>query len=244
MSKVGKFLIEKHQVATAHKRDMKLRESPIYHEQQSFWLCAKHSLNNVLQSEVYSHDDLERIAKYLHSLHPAEGGWLKFNSHKNFLGFGFYDVNVITAALHERGYDLLWQNRRTIIEEEDLARCVGIIIHIQPEWFFRRGHWFAIKYFEQALEVPDIPKLHVGQPRAARSAEERSERDYDSKVYQKGFWNLDSKLYYPEYIGERDQLNEYLTKMTKRNRVHVLLVVPSSDQTSTTSELTQSSQSV
>ncbi|KAJ2683256.1 Josephin-1 [Coemansia spiralis] len=204
---------------------MKLRDSPIYHEKQSFWLCAKHSLNNVLQQELYSHADLERIAKYLHELHPEQTGWLKFNSHKNFLGFGDYDVNVITSALQEHGYDLLWHDNRSDIEEADLSNSVGLIVHIQPDWFFRRGHWFAIKHFNQVLTTPVVPVTYVGQPRAARSSE-RGSHEYDAKSFEPGFWNLDSRLVHPEHIGDRDGLNEFLRQLSKRNRVHVLLIVP------------------
>ncbi|KAJ2504461.1 Josephin-2 [Coemansia sp. RSA 2052] len=206
---------------------MKLRDSPIYHEKQSFWLCAKHSLNNVLQQELYTHADLERIAKYLHELHPEQAGWLKFNSHKNFLGFGDYDVNVITSALQEHGYDILWHDNRSDIEEADLSNSVGLIVHIQPDWFFRRGHWFAVKHFDQMLTTPVVPETYVGQPRAARStSSERGSLDYDAKTFDPGFWNLDSKLVHPEHIGDRNQLNAYLRKLSTRNRVHVLLVVP------------------
>ncbi|KAJ2908365.1 Josephin-1 [Coemansia aciculifera] len=202
---------------------MKLRESPIYHEKQSFWLCAK------LQEELYTHADLERIAKYLHEQHPEQTGWLKFNSHKNFLGFGDYDVNVIALALQEHGYDLLWHDNRSDIEEADLSTSVGLIVHIQPEWFFRRGHWFAIKHFDQMLTTPVVPVTYVGQPRAARdvSAERRGgSLEYDARTFDPGFWNLDSKLVHPEHVGERNELNTFLRKLSKSNRVQVLLVVP------------------
>ncbi|KAJ1941280.1 Josephin-1 [Linderina macrospora] len=205
---------------------MKLRESPIYHEQQSFWLCAKHSLNNVLQHEVYTQADLERIARYLHEIHPEQSGWLKFNSHKNFLGFGDYDVNVMISALQEQGYDLLWHDNRQDVEEADLSNCIGLIIHIQPDWFFRRGHWFGIKYFDETLTVPHVPKVYVGQPRTARSAAERESHDYEARTYASGFWNLDSKIPHPEHIGDRKKLNEFLRNLYKKNRVHVLLIVP------------------
>ncbi|KAJ2598031.1 Josephin-2 [Coemansia sp. RSA 1285] len=205
---------------------MKLRDSPIYHERQSFWLCAKHSLNNVLQQEACTQADLERIAKVLHDLHPEETGWLKFNAHKNFLGFGDYDVNVMTAALNENECDLKWHDNRTNIEEADLSSSVGLIVHIQPEWFFRRGHWFAIRYLDQVVTTPVVPKTFVGQPRAARSEAEREERDYEAKTFEPGFWNLDSKSPHPEYIGDRDSLNIFLHDLAKKNRVHVLHVVP------------------
>ncbi|KAJ1888162.1 Josephin-1, partial [Coemansia sp. IMI 209127] len=149
-----------------------------------------------------------------------------FNAHKNFLGFGDYDVNVLTAALNENECDLEWHDNRTNIEAADLSTSVGLIVHIQPEWFFRRGHWFAIRYFDQVVTAPVVPKIFVGQPRAARSEYEREERDYEAKTYEPGFWNLDSKLPHPEFIGDRDCLNIYLHDLAKKNRMHVLRVVP------------------
>ncbi|KAJ2842730.1 Josephin-1, partial [Coemansia erecta] len=144
----------------------------------------------------------------------------------NFLGFGDYDVNVLTAALNENECDLEWHDNRTNIEAADLSTSIGLIVHIQPEWFFRRGHWFAIKYFDQVITAPVVPKDFVGQPRAARSEYERGERDYEAKTYEPGFWNLDSKLPHPEFIGDRDSLNVYLHNLVKKNRIHVLRVVP------------------
>ncbi|KAJ2779726.1 Josephin-2 [Coemansia interrupta] len=221
---IGKYIIEWHDTAIEkHNRNMKLRDSPIYHERQSFWLCAKHSLNNVLQQELYTHADLERIATYLHELHPEEGGWLKFNSHKNFLGFGDYDVNVITAALHEHGYDLVWHDNRMAIDSVDLSGCVGLIVHIQPTWFFRRGHWFAIKHFNQPITAPVVPVTYVGQPRASRSVDED---EHHAVTNGPGFWNLDSKIVHPEYIGNQTDLDQFLGNMRKKNRVHILLIVP------------------
>ncbi|KAJ2597991.1 Josephin-2 [Coemansia sp. RSA 1721] len=205
---------------------MKLRDSPIYHERQSFWLCAKHSLNNVLQQELYTHADLERIATYLHEQHPEETGWLKFNSHKNFLGFGDYDVNVITAALHEHGYDLLWHDNRVPLDTVDLTACAGLIVHIQSTWFFRRGHWFAIKHFNHPITVPEVKETFVGQPRAARDNKDGDEVEHQEITRGPGFWNLDSKLAVPEYVGSQTKLDRYLADLRKKNRVHVLLIVP------------------
>ncbi|KAJ2681618.1 Josephin-2, partial [Coemansia spiralis] len=182
-----------------------------------------------LQEEAFAHADLERIAKQLHEMQPEYGGWLRINTHRNVLGFGYYDVNVITAALHEHGYDLLWHNRESGIEEADLGGTVGIIVHARHNWFFRGSHWFAIKYFDCSLTVPDVPATYVGEPRAARSAEERAARDYDAKTCPPGFWNLDSKLAHPEYIGSLADLNDFMLKLAKRNRIHVLLVAPSAD---------------
>ncbi|KAJ2819844.1 Josephin-2, partial [Coemansia erecta] len=188
-----------------------------------------------LQGEVFTHADLERIAKQLHEMHPEQNSWLKPNSHKNFLGFGYYDINVIIAALNEKGYDLLWHDKRTGIEEADLSGCVGIIVHIRADWFFRQGHWFALKHFDENLTTPEVPATYVGEPRASRSNVKREDREYDTKMHEPGFWNLDSKLRHPEYIGGRETLNEFLQKLSKRNRLHILLVVPSVDHKSSSS---------
>ncbi|KAJ1960895.1 Josephin-1 [Dipsacomyces acuminosporus] len=181
---------------------MDTQNSPIYHEKQSFWLCAK------LQKEVYTQEDMDRIANYLHENRPDDGGWLRFNTHKNIFGLGMYDVNVMTAALQEHGYELLWHDNRTDVGHAELDGCLGLIVHIQPEWYMlRRGHWLAIKHFDKPMSIAPV----AGE--AART-------------FEPGFWNLDSKLPTPEYIGDRSKLNKHLAKLHQRYRVHVLLVAP------------------
>lgn len=132
----------------------------------------------------------------------------------------------------------MWHDNRSDISEADLSGCEGIVVHMQPAWFFRgRGHWFGIKRFDQDITAPIVPATYVGQPRAARSAAESEAHEYDSKTFASGFWNLDSKLVHPEHIGDREQLNAFVKKLSKRNRVHVLFIVPGQAASSASSSI-------
>ena len=79
----------------------------IYHERQRQMLCAVHALNNLFQDRnAYSKADLDAIS---YSLSPDSF----VNPHKNVLGLGNYDVNVLMAALQLKEYEAVWFDKRT-----------------------------------------------------------------------------------------------------------------------------------
>lgn len=79
----------------------------IYHERQRQMLCAVHALNNLFQDgNAYSKADLDAIS---YSLSPDSF----VNPHKNVLGLGNYDVNVLMAALQLKEYEAVWFDKRT-----------------------------------------------------------------------------------------------------------------------------------
>ncbi|KAJ8889847.1 hypothetical protein PR048_009351 [Dryococelus australis] len=72
-------------------------------------LCALHALNNLFQERnAFSKADLDSIC---YSLSPDV--WI--NPHKSFLGLGNYDVNVIMAALQQKGYEAIWFDKRKLL---------------------------------------------------------------------------------------------------------------------------------
>ena len=78
----------------------------IYHERQRLMLCAVHSLNNLFQDRnAYSKEDLDAIS---YQLSPDSF----VNPHKNMLGLGNYDVNVMMVALQQKNYEVVWFDRR------------------------------------------------------------------------------------------------------------------------------------
>ena len=78
----------------------------IYHERQRLMLCAVHSLNNLFQDRnAYSKEDLDAIS---YQLSPDAF----VNPHKNMLGLGNYDVNVMMVALQQKNYEVVWFDRR------------------------------------------------------------------------------------------------------------------------------------
>ena len=78
----------------------------IYHERQRLMLCAVHSLNNLFQDRnAYSKEDLDGIS---YQLSPDSF----VNPHKNMLGLGNYDVNVMMVALQQKNYEVVWFDKR------------------------------------------------------------------------------------------------------------------------------------
>ncbi|KAJ1976205.1 Josephin-1, partial [Dimargaris cristalligena] len=78
---------------------------PIYHEQQSNWLCAK------LQEAAFSRNDLEQFASDLGQVsNNIHRRW--WNPHRLLFKLGDYDINVLTLALESRGFDLQWFDAR------------------------------------------------------------------------------------------------------------------------------------
>ena len=71
---------------------------------QERMLCAKHALNNLLQRNAFSSEDLDRVGRQL-----SPTNWL--NQHKTpFLGN--YDINVVMKALQNFSYDVDWFDKR------------------------------------------------------------------------------------------------------------------------------------
>lgn len=73
---------------------------------QSKELCALHALNNLFQSgEAFRQMELDAIC---FSLSPNN----YINPHRSILGLGNYDVNVLIAALQNKGYSAFWFDKR------------------------------------------------------------------------------------------------------------------------------------
>lgn len=83
-----------------------MTEQKIYHERQTRMLCAVHALNNVFQDPTaYSKADFDTIC---YNLSPDS----YINPHKNPLGLGNYDVNVLMTAVLMKGYETVWFDKR------------------------------------------------------------------------------------------------------------------------------------
>lgn len=69
-------------------------------------MCALHALNNLFQSkEAFKQMELDAIC---YSLSPNN----YINPHRSILGLGNYDVNVLIAALQNKGYSAFWFDKR------------------------------------------------------------------------------------------------------------------------------------
>lgn len=162
----------------------------IYHERQRYELCALHALNNIFQDpNAFSKEILDDIC---YKLSPDA----MLNPHKSVLGIGDYDVNVIMAALQQKGHAAIWWDKRRNINSLHLPSVKGLMMNIPSEIDLglfklplKRRHWIAI------LAIDDI------------------------------FYNLDSKLKKPAVIGERDKMRAYLEKQLGQKNSELLLIV-------------------
>jgi len=83
-----------------------MAEHQIYHEKQSKMLCGVHALNNVFQDpKAFKTSDFDEICYHL-----SPDTYI--NPHKNPIGLGNYDVNVLMTAVALKGFDTVWFDKR------------------------------------------------------------------------------------------------------------------------------------
>jgi len=183
--------------------------SPIYHEKQSKELCALHALNNLFQSkEAFKQMELDAIC---YSLSPNN----YINPHRSILGLGNYDVNVLIAALQNKGYSAFWFDKRKDPKMLKLDQIFGFVMNIPSEcrlgflWLpIKRRHWISIK------NINGI------------------------------YYNLDSKLVNPSQIGNADDLLHYFRNQLHVNDNQLFVVVTGENNNWITSEDTSVNQQI
>ncbi|XP_056638842.1 josephin-like protein isoform X1 [Diorhabda sublineata] len=166
--------------------------SGIYHEKQIRELCALHALNNLFQSKgAFLKSELDSICVSLSPNH-----WI--NPHKSMLGLGNYDINVIMKALQDRGYEVVWFDKRRDPTCLILDNISGFILNIPSEYkigFFTlpiwRRHWVTVRQINGC------------------------------------YYNLDSKLESPQKIGEDQDVLNYLKDEIECKDKEIFLVVTS-----------------
>ncbi|KAI9117851.1 hypothetical protein K1719_011266 [Acacia pycnantha] len=104
--------------------------SQVYHETQRLQFCLLHCLNNLFQDgDAFTQAGLNAISKKLTLEDPERAGWtplsIVFKPHHNVLT-GNYDVNVLIAALGERGKSVVWHDH-------------------QDFGFWKSRHWVALR---------------------------------------------------------------------------------------------------
>ncbi|XP_078347293.1 josephin-1-like isoform X2 [Oculina patagonica] len=165
----------------------------IYHERQRQMLCAVHTLNNLFQDRnAYSKTDLDAIS---YNLSPDAF----VNPHKNMLGLGNYDVNVLMAALQLKEYEAVWFDKRLGLETLELQQIFGFVVNkpsnVNLIWLevpIKRPHWFAVR------KIND------------------------------NYYNLDSKLSSPQCIGNEEKVVKFLTDMLSLPAVQLFIIVEKS----------------
>lgn len=162
----------------------------LYHERQVKALCALHALNNLFQrQQAFTKKDLDQICERL-----SPGTFI--NPHRSMLGLGNYDVNVLMAALQEKGYETIWFDKRKNVNLLVPENIMGFILNIPSAFHFgplrlalHCKHWIALRWLQ-------------GQ-----------------------YMNLDSKLTTPVAIGNKDNLIQFLHTELEDGKKELLLVV-------------------
>lgn len=131
--------------------------------------------------------------------HLTPHTWL--NPHRSWLGWGNYDVNVIMYALQREGCEAIWFDRRRDPSCLDFEGIFGFILNVG------RG-----------MSVANIPLPIV------RTRHWVALRSIDGVYY-----DLDSKLMRPRYLGDDMQFLNFLRdQLMPDNEDELLVVVPQS----------------
>mmetsp|Transcript_20321 Transcript_20321/g.40692 ORF Transcript_20321/g.40692 Transcript_20321/m.40692 type:complete len:260 (-) Transcript_20321:152-931(-) len=195
---------------------------PSYHERQFLLCCGLHATNAILQDHRFSRRDFERLSLEITQIDGA--------SHKNFLGLGNYDANVIQRALQRSGYRLEWFDKRRPLSELELdlpapsnkrdgqkatetaktkgeedapvRPCVGLLVNVEyPRPALLRWMGFEGSHWYTLRRV-DRRKDKVEDSPGKERVEDTGERDGDVSLKDHGVWmNFDSRFPSPVVIG-------------------------------------------
>jgi len=118
------------------------------------------------------------------------------NPHKSVLGLGNYDINVIMSALETKNHAAIWFDKRKGVDILDLDRVYGFILNIPTDY-----EWGFIR-------IP-LKRRHW-----------TCVRKIDGHYY-----NLDSKLEFPELIGQEPEVVKYLKDQIGHKDKELFVVV-------------------
>lgn len=118
------------------------------------------------------------------------------NPHKSLLGLGNYDINVIMAALESKNHAAVWFDKRKDVDILDLDQIYGFVLNIPTDY-----EWGFIR-------IP-LKRRHWTCVKAIQGL----------------YYNLDSKLEYPELIGKDTEVSKYLKDQIGHKDKELFVVV-------------------
>lgn len=118
------------------------------------------------------------------------------NPHKSVLGLGNYDINVIMSALETKDHAAVWFDKRKGVDILDLDRVYGFILNIPTDY-----EWGFIR-------IP-LKRRHWTCVRRINAH----------------YYNLDSKLEFPELIGKEPEVTKYLKDQIGHKEKELFVVV-------------------
>ncbi|CAF3300899.1 unnamed protein product [Rotaria sp. Silwood2] len=138
----------------------------IYHEHQEGALCAQHALNNLIQTPVFSADNLADIAR---ELDKEENSVLTHTliQSENMDDTGFFNIQVLQLALKMFELELISYASQEDIAKQARANPQSIqayICNLGSHWFTLRQ--FGRQYFDlnSMFYVPDLIPREVLSP--------------------------------------------------------------------------------
>ena len=139
----------------------------IYHERQESLLCGQHSLNNLLQHQAFSPDQLAEIAHQLDQLelnYMAKGtGGVNSKDYLKRLSEGSYNIDpsgnfsieVLKSALLSRFNMNLVNSLNEEIRNKEITSWKGFILNKQSHWFTIRKISDRFWNLNSILEKPE-----------------------------------------------------------------------------------------
>ncbi|PLW05145.1 hypothetical protein PCANC_03005 [Puccinia coronata f. sp. avenae] len=145
----------------------------IYCEKQEpgSMLCAQHALNNLMQSAIWSPEDLAEIARTLDSIehshlqgdsnsHDTQQGGSRLEKNSNCDDSGFFSVQVIDHALHRLGLRIIsWRSEEMRPMHDYPENQEAFILNHDLHWFtLRRFGQSADRWYNLNSMTEDSPK--------------------------------------------------------------------------------------
>ncbi|KAL6195471.1 hypothetical protein ACLB2K_031090 [Fragaria x ananassa] len=159
----------------------------IYHERQKLQFCLLHALNNLFQQkDAFTRPRLNEIAERLGVEEPNKEKWtplsVLFKPHHNALT-GNYDINVLIAALEDKGKNVVWHDGRkganTIDLDGDDYALMGILLNVPVKRFaglWKSRHWVTLRKIDGVWY--DFDSDHVAPQAFEDSGRVREFLDY------------------------------------------------------------------
>ena len=135
-----------------------IKPPAVYHERQVGNLCALHTINNILQDDIFTEQDLRTIAKHLDK---EENTLMESNnteSSENMDRTGNFSIQVITAALGLCNLEVISfhsSDPRAVAARQRSYDEQAFICHYKNHWFALRkvdSIWFNL---DSLLPYPD-----------------------------------------------------------------------------------------
>ncbi|KAK2376386.1 josephin protein [Trifolium repens] len=137
---------------------MATKNSNVYHERQRLQFCLLHTLNSLFQpKDAFTRANLNAISEKLALDDDSSNNdsWtpfsILFKPHHNAL-IGNYDINVLIAALEEKGKTVVWHDRRNGGSSIDLDApedvLMGVVINVLVKRFagiWKSRHWITLR---------------------------------------------------------------------------------------------------